>query len=244
MRFFALSSLSLGPYPLLNGNKVCGVSRNTERDCPQMALDNWDRRYLAIAMQVAQWSKDPSSKMGAVIASAEGRLVAFGFNGFPKKVEDCQSRLHNPPIKYEMVVHAEANAALLAGSAAVGGTVYLYGRRPICGRCAGILIQAGIKRAVATRPPPRDEARANSVCASSQMDWAESGQLAIEMFEEAGVQFKQVHNKTAVEETFIDLMNWAARNAERNKDVESEEVARKLRDLQALVSATSSFDML
>jgi deoxycytidylate deaminase len=85
-----------------------------------MSLNNWDRRYLAIAMQVAQWSKDPSSRMGAVIANAEGRLVSFGFNGFPKNVEDCQSRLHNPPIKYEFVVHAEANAVLIARGAAVG----------------------------------------------------------------------------------------------------------------------------
>src|SRR5262249_21222861 len=137
---------------------------------PRMSLNNWDRRYLAIAMQVAQWSKDPSSRMGAVIANAEGRLVSFGFNGFPKNVEDCQSRLHNPPIKYEFVVHAEANAVLIARGAAVGGTVYLYGRRPICARCAGILIEAGIKRAVATRPPPRGELRARTVCASSQID--------------------------------------------------------------------------
>jgi dCMP deaminase len=60
-----------------------------------MTLNSWDRRYLAVAMQVSHWSKDPSSKMGAVIANTQQRLVALGYNGFPKQVEDCQRRLHN-----------------------------------------------------------------------------------------------------------------------------------------------------
>jgi hypothetical protein len=50
------------------------------------------------------------------------------------------------------------------------------------------------------------------------------------------VEFEPVHNNLAVEETFIDLMNWA----ERNKD---EKMAGKLRDLHQLVCAASSFDM-
>jgi deoxycytidylate deaminase len=147
--------------------------------------------------------------MEAVIANTEQRLVALGYNGFPKQVEDCQSRLHNKKVKYEIVVHAEANALLIAGSGAAGGTVYLYGPRPICGRCAGILIQGGIKRAVAIRPPPCDETRAEPVHDPSQMNWAESGRLALQMFKEAEVEFEPVHNNLAVEQTFIDLMNWA-----------------------------------
>jgi dCMP deaminase len=199
-----------------------------------MTINSWDRRFLAVAMQVSHWSKDPSSKMGAVIANAEQRLVALGYNGFPKQVEDCQSRQYNKKVKYEIVVHAEANALLIAGSAAVGGTVYLCGPRPICARCAGILIQAGIKRAVAIRPPPCDETKTNHD--PSQMNWAESGRLALQMFNEAEVEFEPVHKNLAIEETFIDLMKWA----EGNKD---EAVAGKLRDLHQLVCAASSFEM-
>ena len=201
-----------------------------------MTINSWDRRFLAVAMQVSHWSKDPSSKMGAVIANTEQRLVALGYNGFPKQVDDCQSRQHNKRVKYEIVVHAEANALLIAGSAAVGGTVYLYGPRPICARCAGILIQSGIKRAVAIRPPPFDDTRAKPVHDPSQMNWEESGRLALQMFKEAEVEFEPVHNNLAVEETFIDLMKWA----ERNKD---DSMFDKLRDLHQLVCASSSFDM-
>jgi len=168
-----------------------------------LPINSWDRRFLAVAMQVSHWSKDPSSKMGAVIANTDQRLVALGYNGFPKQVEDCQSRQYNKKVKYEIVVHAEANALLIAGSAAVGGTIYLYGPRPICARCAGILIQAGIKRAVAIRPPPCDETRANHD--PSQMNWAESGRLALQMFNEAEVEFEPVHKTLAVEERLLTL---------------------------------------
>jgi dCMP deaminase len=57
-----------------------------------MTINSWDRRFLAVAMQVSHWSKDPSSKMGAVIANADQRLVALGYKGFPKQVEDSQNR--------------------------------------------------------------------------------------------------------------------------------------------------------
>jgi hypothetical protein len=62
------------------------------------------------------------------------------------------------------------------------------------------------------------------------MNWAESGRLALQMFNEAAVEFEPVHKNLAVEETFIDLMKWA----ECNKD---EAKARKLRDLHQLVCA-------
>ena len=200
-----------------------------------MTLNKWDRRYLAVAMQVSHWSKDPRSKMGAVIASAERRLVALGYNGFPKNVHDCDVRLRTPEIKYEMVVHAEANAALIAGSAAKGGTVYVYGPRPICGPCAGILIQAGIRRAVAIAPC--DEIEANPVSDCTQADWIKKGRIAIDMFKDAHVEFEQVDNKIAVEEIFTALIEWA----ERNKS--AEEIACKLRNVHELIAAVAAFDM-
>jgi dCMP deaminase len=77
-----------------------------------MTINSWDRRFLTVAMQVSHWSKDPSSRMGAVIANTDQRLVALGYNGFAKKVEDCESRQHNKRMKYEIVVHAEVNGAM------------------------------------------------------------------------------------------------------------------------------------
>ena len=101
----------------------------------QMALSEWDRRYLRIARQVSRWSKDPSTKVG-VMADNQGRVVALGYNGFPRNIEDAEAKLAIRELKYEMVVHAEVNAVLIAGRSTAGGTIYVHGA-PICPRCAG-----------------------------------------------------------------------------------------------------------
>ncbi len=71
-----------------------------------MALKKWDLRHLAIAQHVSCWSKDPSTKVGAVIADKRGNVVALGFNGFPENVQDAQHKLDDRPTKYEMTVPA------------------------------------------------------------------------------------------------------------------------------------------
>ncbi|MBI2669577.1 MAG: hypothetical protein HYX20_00290 [Candidatus Yanofskybacteria bacterium] len=61
--------------------------------------EKWDRRFLALAEFVAQWSKDPSTKTGAVIVDSNNRLVSVGYNGFPRGVNDSPERLENREIK-------------------------------------------------------------------------------------------------------------------------------------------------
>jgi dCMP deaminase len=145
-----------------------------------MPFDDWDRRYLALAREVSLWSKDPSTKVGAVIADKSGRIIALGYNGFPRKVEDAEGRLDTKELKYEMVVHAEVNAALIAGRSGVGGTIYVH-NKPICPRCAGVLIQAGIARAVATAP-----------CPDNPEKWHQDGLISLDMFKEAGIEFDSI----------------------------------------------------
>jgi dCMP deaminase len=137
----------------------------------------WDIRYAALAKHVAEWSRDPRAKVGAVITDKRHRVVALGYNGFPVGVEDSAERLNDKDQKNKMVVHAEENAILIAGAAAEGGTIYIYGK-PVCSRCAGVIIQAGIKHVVAE--PPQ---------AGTKSHWDAIGQIAKVMFEEAKVKF-------------------------------------------------------
>ena len=82
-------------------------------------LDKWDMRFLALAEHVSEWSKDPSTQVGAVIThSRSKRVISLGFNGFPAGVEDTEERLEDRTTKYEMVVHAEQNALMFAGDRA------------------------------------------------------------------------------------------------------------------------------
>ena len=139
-------------------------------------MEKWDRRFVELSKYVSEWSKDPNAKVGAVVVAERGGAMTLGYNGFPMGVEDSAERLDDSEIKLELVVHAEQNALIAAGSKANGATVYVWGK-PICARCAGAIIQAGIKRVVAPSP--------DSVPQDSK--WHKTGKLSIEMFREVGI---------------------------------------------------------
>ena len=93
-------------------------------------MNKWDQRYLKLAYEVAQWSKDPSSKIGAVTVGAKGQVLSQGFNGLPRGLKDSFTRLHDRETKYKFVVHAEMNAiynATYNGTSLDGSTLYVYG---------------------------------------------------------------------------------------------------------------------
>ena len=113
-------------------------------------LDKWDNRYLALAKEVASWSKDPSTQVGAVTVGAKKEVLSQGFNGFPRGIEDTPERYNHRETKYKFVVHAEMNAiynATYSGTSLDGATLYIYGL-PICSECAKGIIQVGIKKVV------------------------------------------------------------------------------------------------
>ena len=72
----------------------------------------WDIRFMELAKHISSWSKDPSTKTGAVITDTRNRIVSMGFNGYPQNVPDTD--LHIRETKYAKVIHAEMNAILFA----------------------------------------------------------------------------------------------------------------------------------
>ena len=109
----------------------------------------WDQRFLQMAALVATFSKDPSTKVGCVIANDKNQILSLGFNGFPRGAED-DHRLHDRPTKYKMVIHAEENAVLNSTGCLEGSTAYLT--HPPCLHCSGVLRQVGINRVVFVEP--------------------------------------------------------------------------------------------
>lgn len=140
-------------------------------------MNKWDTRFCELAKFVSEWSKDPNAKVGAVVFSRRGGDISIGYNGFPMGVEDSAERLEDQEIKLELIVHAEQNALIAAGSRTAGSTLYVWGK-PICARCAGSIIQAGVKRVVALSP--------DSVASESK--WHRTGKIAHQMFVEAGIE--------------------------------------------------------
>lgn len=89
-------------------------------------MDKWDRRFMELAALIASWSKDPSTKTGAVIVDPDRRIVGTGYNGFAKGVDDREDRYNDRDTKYKMVVHCERNAMLFAQRSLKGCTLYTW----------------------------------------------------------------------------------------------------------------------
>lgn len=140
--------------------------------------DTWDHRALRLALgEVNTWSKDPSTKVSAVIMRGKSP-IAVSYNGFPPGIEDTEERLSNRELKYKLIQHAEANAISTCAKMGIAteGTTMAVSHFP-CSSCAGMMIGAGIKKVIVQKPTPEFEAR-----------WKESQDLSRAMFEEAGIE--------------------------------------------------------
>jgi dCMP deaminase len=105
----------------------------------------WDEYYIGMAEYVSRKSKDPSTKVGAVIVRPDNTVCSTGYNGFPRGIEDTGKRLNDRDVKMALVIHAEMNAILTAPEPVKGYTLYMWPYMP-CGECAKHVVQAGIKR--------------------------------------------------------------------------------------------------
>ena len=131
----------------------------------------WDYRFLEMGKLVSTWSKDPSTQVGAVIVDPSRRVVSLGYNGFPVGVSD-DFRLDNRKTKYKMVVHAECNALLYASKDLTNCAIYTYPFMP-CPKCAGMIIQSGIRRIVSYK--------------TNTIRWAQDFEISRNMFNETDV---------------------------------------------------------
>jgi dCMP deaminase len=115
----------------------------------------WHQRFMGLAAHVAGWSKDPSTRVGCVVVGPDREVRSTGFNGFPRGVEDTDSRLNDRELKYQLIVHAEENCFLHA--ARVGVSLHgctAYSTLPSCTRCSVSAIQAGIRTIVFPEAAP------------------------------------------------------------------------------------------
>ena len=142
--------------------------------------DKWDKRFLNLAKEIATWSKDPSTQVGA-IAVKDRKVLAQGYNGFPRKMKDLEDRYNNREEKYTYIVHAEKNViynATYNGVSLKDSTMYVYGL-PVCSECAKGIIQTGVKRVVMLEMIVPEK-------------WRDSFKNTKLMFDEAGVKYDSI----------------------------------------------------
>lgn len=143
-----------------------------------MSINKWYIRYLKLAQEVATWSKDPSTQVGAVVVGSKGQILSQGYNGFPRGISDSNKRLNDRDVKLSFIVHAEMNAiynATYSGVSLDGSTIFIHGL-PACSECAKGIIQVGIKRVVVSKQ-----------CIEARPHWNDSWNKSKSMFAEAGV---------------------------------------------------------
>ena len=150
-------------------------------------MTNWNKRFMDMATLVATWSKDRSTKVGAVIVNEDKRVVSIGYNGPPSGFPDDKEYIHERPQKYDFFEHAERNAiynATRLGVSVKGCTIYISvisernNNLFCCADCARAIIQSGIKKVVIIDSETIGE------------DWAKSVGAARYMFNECKVEIE------------------------------------------------------
>ena len=46
-----------------------------------MFSDKWHKRFMEVAELVSTWSKDPSTKVGAIVVGPDREIRSTGYNG-------------------------------------------------------------------------------------------------------------------------------------------------------------------
>lgn len=141
-------------------------------------MDKWTQRFIARAAEIAMWSKDPSSRVGAVLVKGH-RSVSEGFNGPPSCWDDSTTATLTRDERLAVTIHAEENAILFADGDIAGATLYVT-HHP-CARCAAKLAQKRIKRVVM---PEQDE--------TFLVRWSSDVLLAQKIFSQASIDLVEI----------------------------------------------------
>ena len=141
---------------------------------------NKAHKYLGLAIAASLFSKDQSTKVGALIVGPAGEVRGTGYNGAPRGSEADEDNRMQRPEKLFWVEHAERNSiynAARCGTPTDGCSMVVT--HPPCMDCARAIVQAGIKEVIWNHPSPEFEAR-----------WVEHKDRVTWLFDECGVKWE------------------------------------------------------
>ena len=150
-----------------------------------MFSEKWHYRFMEVAKLVATWSKDPSTKTGAIVVGPDREISATGYNGLVRGVDDNKPERMERPTKYDFFEHAERNAiynACLTGTSLKG--CVLYATHPPCTDCTRAIIQSGIRMVVTRELEARPDIKDRT--------WRDKLDFSHQMLTEAGIEYLEL----------------------------------------------------
>lgn len=157
-------------------------------------VEDWDEIFMRSVYNIASKSKDPKTKIGAILVRDNIPVIQC-FNGFPRKIKDLPERYNNRALKRKMVAHAEGNTIKL--SARLGKSTdntVCYTQGIPCSNCTIDLIQGGISEIVIHKQWPN---------LTHSQEWTDSISLSKDMLAEAGINVR-IFDKILGLEGFLD----------------------------------------
>ena len=118
-----------------------GMLNMPQEDVALIQSPDWIQFYLGLAFVAAQKSPDLQTQHGCFITDKKNRPLGFGFNGFPRGIDDSDLPRTRPD-KYPWMYHAERNAIAHCAHRPENGTAYITGQS--CNDCIYELWQHGI----------------------------------------------------------------------------------------------------
>jgi len=146
---------------------------------------------MQMAFVISSMSKDPSTKVGAVLVSPDRTRLSVGYNGFPTRIPDYKHWWQNRDsetddfCKYDLVRHAEMNAITQAKTDLKSWSIYIT-HHP-CLECAKHIVSEGIARVIYTT-------------SSDKITMKIKKNKIRELFKIANVQFDQLPEKELLQE--------------------------------------------
>ncbi len=166
------------------------LSRALEVPLPGGRLQR-DRHFLELALKHSELSRDPETRVGAVIVGPGGEVRSMGYNRFPEGITHTADRLKNREVKLSLMVHAELAAIVNAARIGIplhGCTLYfaqtddtglVWGGVP-CTRCTNHILMAGLSEVISYPAKP------------TPSKWHQDWSFARELFRESGLAHREI----------------------------------------------------
>lgn len=131
--------------------------------------------FAELAQTISKLSKDPSTKVGAIILRPDNSISSMGYNGFPKGFPDLPEYWNDRELKYKLVKHAEENAIDFSTDQSMDRYYMVVTHFP-CPTCAGHIVQKGIIKVYYINDPRTDH----------------NCELTFEIFNKCGILYEKV----------------------------------------------------